>query len=85
MELIWRTAVHELVEATLRRVRARPSTWSPNAETSPMSIAERLLIARLRQREEQAFNEVVRLHGDKVFNLMLRMIGTRAETEDIAQ
>src|SRR5438105_7680398 len=50
-----------------------------------MSIAERLLIARLRQREEQAFNEVVRLHGDKVFNLVLRMVGTRAEAEDIAQ
>jgi len=50
-----------------------------------MSIAERLLIARLRQREEAAFNEVVRLHGDKVFNLVLRMVGTRAEAEDIAQ
>jgi RNA polymerase sigma-70 factor (ECF subfamily) len=50
-----------------------------------MSIAERLLIARLRQREEEAFNEVVRLHGDKVFNLVLRMVGTRAEAEDIAQ
>jgi RNA polymerase sigma-70 factor (ECF subfamily) len=50
-----------------------------------MSIAERLLIARLRQRDEQAFSEVVRLHGDKVFNLVLRMVGTRAEAEDIAQ
>ena len=50
-----------------------------------MSLAERLLIARLRQREEQAFNEVVRLHQDKVFNLVLRMVGTRAEAEDIAQ
>jgi RNA polymerase sigma-70 factor (ECF subfamily) len=50
-----------------------------------MSIAERLLIARLRSRDEQAFNEVVRQHGDKVFNLVLRMVGTRAEAEDIAQ
>jgi RNA polymerase sigma-70 factor, ECF subfamily len=50
-----------------------------------MSIAERLLIARLRKRDEQAFNEVVRQHGDKVFNLVLRMVGTRAEAEDIAQ
>jgi RNA polymerase sigma-70 factor (ECF subfamily) len=50
-----------------------------------MSLAERLLIARLRQRDERAFNEVVRLHGDKVFNLVLRMVGTRAEAEDIAQ
>jgi RNA polymerase sigma-70 factor (ECF subfamily) len=50
-----------------------------------MSLSERLLIARLRQRDEAAFNEVVRLHGDKVFNLVLRMVGTRAEAEDIAQ
>jgi RNA polymerase sigma-70 factor (ECF subfamily) len=50
-----------------------------------MSLAERLLIARLRQRDEAAFNEVVRQHGDKVFNLVLRMVGTRAEAEDIAQ
>jgi RNA polymerase sigma-70 factor (ECF subfamily) len=50
-----------------------------------MSIAERLLIARLRKRDEDAFSEVVRLHGDKVFNLVLRMVGTRAEAEDIAQ
>jgi RNA polymerase sigma-70 factor (ECF subfamily) len=50
-----------------------------------MSLAERLLIARLRKRDEQAFNEVVRLHQDKVFNLVLRMVGSRAEAEDIAQ
>jgi RNA polymerase sigma-70 factor, ECF subfamily len=50
-----------------------------------MSLSERLLIARLRQRDERAFSEIVRLHGDKVFNLVLRMVGTRAEAEDIAQ
>jgi RNA polymerase sigma-70 factor (ECF subfamily) len=50
-----------------------------------MSLAERLLIARLRKRDEQAFNEVVRLHEDQVFNLVFRMVGNRAEAEDIAQ
>lgn len=50
-----------------------------------MSVAERLLIARLKQRDEQAFNEVVRTHGDKVFSLVYRMIGNRAEAEDLAQ
>jgi len=50
-----------------------------------MSVAERLLIARLKQRDEQAFNEVVRAHGDKVFSLVFRMIGNRAEAEDLAQ
>jgi RNA polymerase sigma-70 factor, ECF subfamily len=50
-----------------------------------MSVAERLLIARLKERDEQAFNEVVRTHGDKVFSLVYRMIGNRAEAEDLAQ
>lgn len=52
---------------------------------SPMSLAERVLIARLRERDEQAFREMVGLHGDKVFGLVLRMVGSRAEAEDIAQ
>ena len=50
-----------------------------------MSAAERALIARLKERDELAFNEVVRAHGDKVFSLVYRMIGNRAEAEDLAQ
>ncbi|HEX2656848.1 MAG TPA: sigma-70 family RNA polymerase sigma factor [Polyangia bacterium] len=50
-----------------------------------MSVAESQLIARLKERDEQAFNEVVRTHGDKVFSLVFRMIGNRAEAEDLAQ
>lgn len=50
-----------------------------------MSVAERLLIARLKNRDEDAFNEIVRLNGDKVFSLVYRMIGNRAEAEDLAQ
>jgi RNA polymerase sigma-70 factor, ECF subfamily len=50
-----------------------------------MTVAERLLIARLKERDEQAFNEIVRVHGDKVFSLVYRMIGNRAEAEDLAQ
>jgi len=50
-----------------------------------MSVAESQLIARLKERDELAFNEVVRTHGDKVFSLVFRMIGNRAEAEDLAQ
>jgi len=50
-----------------------------------MSLAERLLIRRLKARDEQAFNEIVRTYGDKVFNLVFRMLGSRAEAEDVAQ
>jgi len=61
----------------LRTARPRPAFQ--------MSLSERLLVARLVKRDEEAFNEVVRQHGDRVFNLVLRMVGSRAEAEDIAQ
>jgi RNA polymerase sigma-70 factor (ECF subfamily) len=50
-----------------------------------MSLAERLLITRLRARDEQAFGEIVRAYGDKVFSLIYRMLGNRQEAEDVAQ
>jgi RNA polymerase sigma-70 factor (ECF subfamily) len=50
-----------------------------------MSVAERLLIGRLKDRDEGAFNDIVRLYGDKVFSLVYRMIDSRAEADDIAQ
>jgi len=50
-----------------------------------MSLAERLLIGRLRDRDPSAFEEIVRRYGDKVFNLVYRMVGNRHEAEDITQ
>jgi RNA polymerase sigma-70 factor (ECF subfamily) len=50
-----------------------------------MSIGERLLLSRLVKRDEDAFNEIVRGYGDRVYNLVLRLVGSPAEAEDIAQ
>ncbi|HZL20670.1 MAG TPA: sigma-70 family RNA polymerase sigma factor [Polyangia bacterium] len=50
-----------------------------------MSLAERLLIARLKERDGRAFDEIVQLYGDKVFSLVYRMLGNRHEAEDVAQ
>ena len=50
-----------------------------------MSVAERLLLSRLLERDEQAFAEIVRLYQDKVFSLIYRMLGNRPEAEDVAQ
>jgi RNA polymerase sigma-70 factor (ECF subfamily) len=50
-----------------------------------MSLGERLFLARLRARDERAFQELVAESGDRVFNLVLRMVGDRAEAEDLAQ
>jgi RNA polymerase sigma-70 factor (ECF subfamily) len=50
-----------------------------------MSLRERLLIRRLKQRDELAFTEVVRLYQNKVYGLVYRMMGSREEAQDVAQ
>jgi len=47
--------------------------------------AEAALVARLVARDEQAFNAVVRAYERRVFALLFRMLGNRAEAEDLAQ
>ncbi len=49
------------------------------------AIREALLLRRLRARDEAAFEEVVVLYRDRVFGLILRMVGNREEAEDLAQ
>ena len=50
-----------------------------------MSLRERMLIRRLRDRDERAFRELVQEHRDRVYSLTYRMLGNRAEAEDVAQ
>lgn len=50
-----------------------------------MSIRERLLIRRLRDRDEKAFREIVEQYRDVVYNLTFRMLGDASEAEDVAQ
>jgi RNA polymerase sigma-70 factor (ECF subfamily) len=50
-----------------------------------MSLRERMLLHRLRERDEKAFRELVAEHRDRVFNVTYRMLGNRAEAEDVAQ
>ena len=50
-----------------------------------MSELERSLLRRLRDRDERAFRELLEAHRDRVFNITFRMLGNRAEAEDVAQ
>lgn len=50
-----------------------------------MSSREQLLVRRLRERDERAFRELISEHRDRVYNLTYRMLGNRAEAEDVAQ
>lgn len=42
-------------------------------------------LARLKRREEKAFNELVLAHEQKVYRLVWRMLGNREEAEDMTQ
>lgn len=46
---------------------------------------ERELIERLKRRDEGAFNRFVLIYQERVFRLVLRMLGDRTEAEDLAQ
>ena len=50
-----------------------------------MSLRERRLVRRLRERDERAFRELLEKYGDRVYNLTYRMLGDRQEAEDVAQ
>jgi RNA polymerase sigma-70 factor (ECF subfamily) len=50
-----------------------------------MSELERSLLKRLRDRDERAFRELITSHRDRVYNITFRMLGNRAEAEDVDQ
>lgn len=56
-----------------------------HAASIGMTLRERMLIRRLQQRDERAFEEMVRLYQHKVYNLVYRMLGSQEEAEDVAQ
>ena len=48
-------------------------------------MQEAELVARLRKRDLRAFEELVIAYQHRVFGVALRMLGNRAEAEEIAQ
>ena len=58
---------------------------APWADVALPDDIEAKLVARLIARDERAFNELVRAYEGRVLGLVLRMLGNRAEAEDLAQ
>src|SRR5512138_2589654 len=50
-----------------------------------MSEPDHVMVRRLRDRDERAFRELVDIHRDRVYRITFRMLGNRAEAEDVAQ
>ena len=72
----WRLIVAGVPEGVARRGRARPVV---------VEDPDRELVAAWQAGDESSFEELVRRHERKVFRLLLRMMGTREEAEDVAQ
>ena len=47
--------------------------------------SEQKLVELLKQRDERAFEELIRTHGGTVYNIAFRMMGNHAEAEDLSQ
>ncbi len=58
---------------------------APWADVALPDDVEAKLIERLIARDERAFNELVTAYGRRVSALVLRMLGNRAEAEDLTQ
>ena len=59
--------------------------WAPWPGVALPDEPEARLIERLLVRDERAFNELVRLYERRILALVTRMLGNRAEAEDLAQ
>jgi len=55
------------------------------AERKRADVRDRRLVRRMRQGDPRAFEEVVGLYQNRIYGLMLRMIGNPEEAEDLAQ
>jgi RNA polymerase sigma-70 factor, ECF subfamily len=77
-----RTAGVGISDATDDETSAGKSAERPRFQ---MSLSERMLLGRLVKRDEDAFNQIVHAYGDRVYNLVLRLVGSPSEAEDIAQ
>lgn len=62
-----------------------PDSNAPWPEVALPDELEAKLIERLIARDERAFNELVQTYGRRVSALVLRMLGNKAEAEDLTQ
>ncbi len=54
-------------------------------DRSKNELSERVLLSKLRRRDPEAFEQLVRQHQDRVFDFCVRMLGDREEAHDLVQ
>lgn len=62
-----------------------PEQREEAARRAEQDRRDRRLVRKLKEGDERAFQELVQTYQNRIFGLMLRMIGNRQEAEDLAQ
>jgi RNA polymerase sigma-70 factor, ECF subfamily len=62
-----------------------PAQREEAARRAEQDRRDRRLVRKLKEGDERAFQELVQTYQNRIFGLMLRMIGNRQEAEDLAQ
>lgn len=81
---VW-VRVSEADEASSGLPRQAPRQTADARDEVIVDETETRFVHRLRQRDEQAFNELVLAFEERVFRLVWRMVGRRDEAEDMTQ
>lgn len=68
---------------TTSKITVHPSSQPP--AVSPARAEDMALVGRCRQGDLGAFEELYRAHAGKLFSVACRMIGNRADAEDLLQ
>lgn len=59
--------------------------YSRRGSPVELSSAEAQLIQRAQARDEAAFEQIMRLYADRLYNYLLRMVGNPTDAEDLLQ
>ena len=74
------------VAAEVEELRVASGMLEAALEEAPTpEVSERVILARLRRRDRQAFELLVRRHQDRVYDFCLRMLGEPEEAHDLVQ
>lgn len=78
-------AAVEISPAAMTQPQAEPSDHAPLCPREPVHDEDEDLLNRLAADDESAFRQLVERHIDRAFGIALRLLGSRADAEDVVQ
>lgn len=81
----WQTYNEIDVTKASAAVFSRVNEDSDAQEPDVLALTDNGLLARVQEGDDQAFALLFQRHYDRVYGILFRLVGTRAEAEDLAQ